>query len=198
MPCVFFSLVGAASAASAAPGWPSTPSRRPPTSPDRGRRLSARSAQLGQRPESGIQSSSEPTPVVITDEIPEGLTVTSVNDENSETGVSGVECTTVGRQVTCVYHGVLTPETCPSAFLAACDSGSVLYLSIGVSVNGHVASESLTNRVTVSGGGAREVSATSTNEVSATPPAFGLASFNFFIDGLTEPPTRKPALTPTS
>jgi hypothetical protein len=184
VPCLFFSLVGVASAASAAPGW-AVDSVAAPThfSPTAGGAY-----QLEVRNSGSVTSqefvNGEPTPVVITDEIPEGLTVTSVDDENSATGVSGVECTTVGRQVTCIYHGVLTPETCPSAFLAACDSGSVLYLSIGVSVNGHVASESLTNRVTVSGGGAREVSATSTNEVSATPPAFGPANFDFFIDGL--------------
>ena len=82
----------------------------------------------------------------------------------------------------CKYPGVVIPEKCPVP-ASACDAGSVLYISIDVSVNNAVASESLTNKVTVSGGGGREVSGAFTNAVSTEPPPFGAARFNFDIDG---------------
>jgi hypothetical protein len=116
----------------------------------------------------------QPTPLVVEDVVPEGLTVL---------GASGAECSTVGQVVRCESPGVLQPESCvtPEQF---CDVSSVLQIAIAVSVNEPVLAEKVTNHVTVSGGGAREVSASSTNTISAAPPAFGPANFNFFIDGL--------------
>jgi hypothetical protein len=106
-------------------------------------------------PESG-----EPTPVVITDTLPAGLTV-------KET--SGAVCATSGQVVRCVYSDAVA-------------AGESIRVSIAVSVD-QGASGPLTNNVTVSGGGAPAVSASQENQIGSGPPPFGLSHFDFYTAG---------------
>ena len=100
------------------------------------------------------------TPVVIRDEVPVGLVVGAV---------TGPNCTVTGQLVECVYGGAVAPD-------------ESLHVSVPVSVEAGV-SGAVTNRVVVSGGGARSVVVSRTNEVSSLLPAFGPSLFSFRIDG---------------
>ena len=116
----------------------------------------------------------EPTPIVVEDEVPVELTIE---------GTSGpATCVVTGQQVRCEYTGALEPQVCVAKG-GGCDAGNLLHISIHVGVAPGF-SGSVTNRVTVSGGGARTVSVSSSNTVAVGPPAFGASNFDFFIDGL--------------
>jgi uncharacterized repeat protein (TIGR01451 family) len=98
--------------------------------------------------------------VTVTDTLPAGVTLDSQ-------GASGLgSCTGAGQVVTCTGSQTIQPsESVP--------------ISIPVDVT--AASGTVTNSVSVSGGGAAQISATATNTISATPAGFGLQRF----DGLT-------------
>jgi uncharacterized repeat protein (TIGR01451 family) len=120
---------------------------------------------------------SEPTrpgePVVVTDVLPEGFT-THV--------IEGPHCSVAGQVVRCEETGVVSPPECRKTEYGECGAGAlqiVIYVSVNAKLSGPV-----TNRVTVSGGGAPEASASSMNLVSAAPAPFGSAHFDFYIDGL--------------
>lgn len=166
--CMFLVILalcaGSASAASAGPGW-TIDSMAVPTdfSASEGGTYEVEVTNAGSvASEETNPVSGKPTPVVITDTVPAELTVA---------GASGLACTTTAQVARCEYPGAVAPD-------------QVLHVLISVSVNNPNASGPVTNRVTVSGGGGHEVSTSSTNPISSTPPPFGAAGFNFFIDGV--------------
>jgi uncharacterized repeat protein (TIGR01451 family) len=59
----------------------------------------------------------------------------------------------------------------------------VVYVTVDENASG-----TLTNSAAVSGGGAPEASTSPKNEIASTPPPFGPANFNFYIDGLDGAP----------
>jgi uncharacterized repeat protein (TIGR01451 family) len=100
--------------------------------------------------------------ITIVDTLPPGLTVTGVGFPGScETGVGAVRC----------------------QYSEAVPVGGNLGLSVSVAVEPG-APETLTNTVSVSGGGGVEVSRSIGNANSARLPSFGFAGFDSFIAGL--------------
>jgi hypothetical protein len=101
-------------------------------------------------------------PVVVRDEVPVGLTVA---------GVTGEGCALpAGRVVTCIDQNTIAPD-------------QSLHISISVGVNQPEAPGPIVNNVTVSGGGAREVSDREENQIALAAPRFGPSRFDFAIDG---------------
>jgi len=114
------------------------------------------------------------SPITVVDEVPAGLTVL---------GTSGpAACSVVGQLVSCEYAGELQPEVCASRG-GGCDAGNALHIVITVGVPPGFSGE-VTNKVVVSGGGARTVSGSWGNTVEEGRPSFGSSYFDFFIDGL--------------
>jgi hypothetical protein len=117
------------------------------------------------------------SPITVTDRLPkEGLTVETIGLFTHAVGGApgpnlGSDCTATSLVVTCELAGV---EVLPD---------EKLELVIGVAVEEPEIPRPLTNEVTVSGGGAAQVSASAENRISPAQPPFGLAGFDFFIDG---------------
>jgi uncharacterized repeat protein (TIGR01451 family) len=157
-------------AATPSPGW-AIDSQAAPTnfSVDPGPRGDVYEVEV--RNAGGVASNGEP--VVVEDKVPAGLTVT---------GAPG-SCTVTGQLVRCEYVQSVQPETCTEAD-TTCGESSRLEVPISVMVDEPAVSGPLTNTVTVSGGGAHTVTATSTNPISSGSPSFGPSNFNFFIDGV--------------
>jgi hypothetical protein len=120
--------------------------------------------------------------VSITDTVPSGLTIKGLElygtalHENSE-GIGADRentrklCVFTGQVVRCTFPGTLAPD-------------QKLELLVFVTVDEPVLAPALTNKAEVSGGGASSVSAESSNEVNASPAAFGISNFEFLISGL--------------
>jgi uncharacterized repeat protein (TIGR01451 family) len=197
----FFSLTGSSQAAvSPSPGWTldsvptpthffSSPSEDKECEIQLGSEVTpcdgyeVTAANAGSLPTSG--------PVTLTDTLPPGVTIkrvtlylventTSNKGENggttvgvwpvNETRYAG-DCSASAQSAQCTFSGVLAPD-------------DWLLLHVYVTVNPGVAQDTrLTNRATVSGGGATAVSASSENEVNQAPAPFGPSRFQFFKDG---------------
>jgi len=165
---VLFVGVGSAFGAVAGPGW-SVDSMSAPTNFGviEGGSYEVEVTNAGSEASWEVEpGTSNLTPVVITDEVPAALTVGTVTDPG---------CSVSGQVVRCVYEGSLAPDRS-------------LHFAIPVSVASPSASGPITNVVSVSGGGAKPVSTSSTSEISSLPPAFGPSRFSFAIDGLNGAP----------
>jgi hypothetical protein len=134
----------------------------------------------------------EPTPVVVSTTLPEGLTVRRVElnrlgRESDSRGISELDlnrlsgdslCAVSARSVVCHYPGLF------AGALPALGPEEELQMTVYVTVN-EGASGALANTAAVSGGGALSVSsAEETTPVSSIAPSFGPANFNFYIDGV--------------
>jgi uncharacterized repeat protein (TIGR01451 family) len=103
------------------------------------------------------EASTDGSPVTITDTLPAGLTLDSAGASGVER-LSSNELSCTG--LTCTYSGVVPTD-------------DVLTLTIPVDVSASAPS-SVTNLITVSGGGAAEVSASTPTAISTASPAWGL------------------------
>jgi hypothetical protein len=114
------------------------------------------------------------SPVTIEDTLPEGVTEKGIVLVSFPSGgiqgesLASQACKVVGRLVSCVL-----PE---ENGLSAVEPDGTLELVVNVTVN-ESQPRALTNTVTVSGGGAPEASASRENQVSSSPPPFGIAAF---------------------
>jgi hypothetical protein len=135
-----------------------------------------------------MNAGSEPTngaPVTLTDTLPSGVTTQSVELLLVETKYRNrITGKTLGREE--IEEG-FGPVVCESEPVVRCTlSGSLppddqLKMVVYVTVNSGVAvGTSLTNRATVSGGGAPTVSAKQTNQVGASQAPFGPSNFAFY------------------
>jgi hypothetical protein len=142
---------------------------------------------------SAMNAGSEPTksgsPVTLTDTLPEGVTVRSVLLYLVKTK-QGAEIT--GRTIKqeaedCSGSGYPSPSesVVQCTFPGAIPPDDQLKMVVYVTVNSGVAEGSrLTNKATVSGGGAPTVSTEQTNEVNSATGPFGPANFGFYKDAL--------------
>jgi hypothetical protein len=119
------------------------------------------------------------TPVTLTDVPPVGVRVREVQfltgQGNTAQNRAEVDCTGKGHPklsepVSCTFSGVLPADEMLRMFV---------YVTVEEEATGP-----LTNRGTVSGGGATGVSTDATNEVSSASPPLGVSSFGFFKDSL--------------
>jgi hypothetical protein len=126
---------------------------------------------------------SDGSPVTIVDTLPQGLVAGSVELFSSAVfGPNGPgEPIDLAARAGCTTAAVVRCELPSEEGLSTVAPDGILRVIIKVSDPG--ASGPLTNKVTVSGGGAPEVKASGENQISSAPPSFGPASFNFFIDG---------------
>jgi hypothetical protein len=174
-------------AAPAAPGW-RVDSVASPTDFSEGENTSCGEEEFGaptcDRYEvTAMNAGSEPTdgsPVTLTDTLPHGVTAQSARlllVENGDglnlTGKSGGE--TVGPVGECLA----VPAQC--TYSGSVPVGDWLLMQVYVTVN-KGASGSLSNVVTVSGGGAPSVSLVRSNPISAVPAPFGVSNFEFYKD----------------
>jgi hypothetical protein len=122
---------------------------------------------------------SDGSPITLTDTPPSGVKVHEVQfftgQGNTAEGHAAEDCTGKGRPkpsepVQCTFSGVLPPD-------------EMLRMVVYVTVD-EEATGPLTNKATVSGGGATAVSTEASNEVSSAAPPFGVSSFGFFKDSL--------------
>src|SRR5450759_612370 len=115
------------------------------------------------------------SPITLTDNLPSGLTAYPVGPNGAEEGIP----VTCSPPATCTFNGPVAP-------------GRTIYMWVPVDVAA-TPPPSVTNQVSISGGGVATVSATSQTPISATPTGFGIQSF----DGATTGPDGS-ALTPVS
>src|ERR1700685_2693476 len=130
----------------------------------------------------GSEPTSESSPVTLTDTLPEGVTAHSAVLYLVEkkygprlTGTTikqGEEDCTIEPVVQCVFPEALPPDDWLKR---------VVYVTVN---NGVPEGTRLTNKATVSGGGAPTVSTEQSNQVSATTAPFGLSNFGFYKDAL--------------
>src|ERR1039458_9765320 len=157
-------LVGAAPAVAAGPAWNVRAIVAPTNLPPGGKGdVFVRATDLG---DMAAEASTEP--IKISAKLPPGLTATSISSSNGTTGDP-------------VFTPQLTCEPIPSLECEATGFGTVLVyasveIEIGVSVAAH-AQSGLPVQMSVSGGGARPVSASDPVTVSATPTKFGVERF---------------------
>jgi len=131
---------------------------------------------------------SDGSTVTIADTLPAGLTVQRI--EFFWSGVGRAELGLEANSNLIPFFegfGIKVCSTVPlqcslPSFPVAPDD--TLRMVVYVTVDDPNASGPLTDSATVSGGGAPEASTSEQNAISSTPPAFGLSSFNFYIDGL--------------
>ena len=117
--------------------------------------------------------------VNVADVVPPGLTVREVRffspavrggPNNVEIDIKGL-CSTASVPVKCEYPLAIQPD-------------ETLRIYLYVTVNDPNASGvPLPNKVTVLGGGAPDVSTSSTNEIASSLPPFGVSNFDFYIGG---------------
>jgi hypothetical protein len=137
---------------------------------------------------------SDGSAVALADTLPAGVTVqkisffwSGISRQGFEDGVDlnqllpelGIPapCTTEPVQCTLPEFGPVEPDDTLQM---------IVYVTVDTGASG-----SLVNWASVSGGGAPEVTTTRQNQISAEPPPFGLANFDFFIDGVDgRPDTR--------
>jgi hypothetical protein len=86
-----------------------------------------------------------------------------------------VQCTFPGAMASAFEEGLGVPSVAPD---------ETLQMATSVTVNDPSAVEAVTNTATVSGGGAREATASEQNQLGAPAPGFGVSGFDFYIDGL--------------
>jgi hypothetical protein len=126
---------------------------------------------------------SEPTdgsPITLTDTLPTGLTVRRVVLESSAfPGVDLVSNSFASCTTTAVVQCEITEP-----FIATVAPDGTLSMNVYVTVDDPGASGPLTNVALIEGGGARSTSTEDANQISSSPPAFGLSNFDFYIDGL--------------
>jgi hypothetical protein len=200
---LFFPLAGSAHAASPAPGW-TVESFATPTS------FSASdSAQCLKDLGTGGQTkrcdvyevtvtnagfaATNGSAVVLTDELPPGLTVRKIEFVWSGRKVNGGEIDLAKEYGLCsavpVASGVPVRCTFPG-FEGGADElyevgpDETLKMLVYTTVDDPAASGVLQNTVRVSGGGAPTVSSGAQNRVGGLAPAFGVSSFDFYIAGL--------------
>ncbi len=113
------------------------------------------------------------TPVRITDTLPAGVTYREGILYDYATGTEDP-----------------TREECgdPCTYSAVIPAGDVLQLNMEVNVPVSMPEGSITNAVTVTGGGAAPVSASTVNAVSGTPAPFAIKEFAFGMTGLDGAP----------
>ena len=152
-------LVFAPGAFAQAPAWNITPTVAPTHLPPGGTAvIHATVANLGDRTAEGSAS-----PILIRDQLPAGITATglSISVGYQSDGASG-ECTLA--TLTCEYK-----EALPAY--------GHLYVTLEVNVAQGVLSGAV-NRITVSGGGARDVSVATPLTISSSPIGFGVEDFS--------------------
>jgi hypothetical protein len=142
----------------------------------------------------GSEPTSESSPVTITDTLPEGVTVQQVSlvlvsktNPNRPTAISGTvigEPEGDGESPAYTADCTQTPPV-QCTFPEAVPPDDWLKMLVYVTVNNGVAEGTrLTNKATVSGGGAPTVSTEQTNQIGAGPAPFGPSNFTFYKDGL--------------
>jgi uncharacterized repeat protein (TIGR01451 family) len=120
--------------------------------------------------------------VVLTDTLPEGVTVQNVallisSFEKGRVNLSSLLCSG-SNPVRCEYPGVF------AGILAPLATNDTMELHIGTTVNNPTHVGLLTNTANVSGGGAPEAVTSTQNRVGEGDAGFGTSSVNFFIDSL--------------
>jgi hypothetical protein len=194
---LFFSLAGSAHAAVAGPGF-TLESIAAPTdfsaADDPFECASAQTDICGNSYEvfamnAGSEPTKEGSPVTLTDTLPPGVTARTVELLLVE-AKSGKKITGMTLQQGQVEEQI-GPVTCTSEPLVQCTlSGSLppddsLKMMVYVTVNnGAQEGTRLTDKATVSGGGAPTVSTEQTNEIDAAPAPFGPSHFSFYKDAL--------------
>jgi hypothetical protein len=168
--CCLIWGVGGASAVAADSGWEVHVSSQPTLiSPLEGGHLAVLLDDRG-----GV-ATGESSPVVVTEQLPEGLVATSGNISAIPGGGSGsCEVRSGGSVLRCVYSGAI-----------AGNAGEILEVVISVAVTNAAATSFITH-TTVSGGDTPEAAVTKVVGVSETAPSSGLASFEigtFGVDG---------------
>jgi hypothetical protein len=122
-----------------------------------------------------VGSRSSEGPVTIADKLPAGVVPVEIEmyekikhaDGNSEIGEGVCSLT----ELKCTYSGPVLP-------------GGELVVEIHVAVTSPLLTGPLVNEATVAGGGASEVSASSSSAVNVGPASFGVAAFSFEADGV--------------
>ncbi|MGA9286253.1 MAG: hypothetical protein WBV85_12515 [Solirubrobacteraceae bacterium] len=110
--------------------------------------------------------------VTIADLLPPGLTVQKISLFSPAIGDIDIGVLCSVSSVQCEYPQAIQPD-------------ETLTMIVYVTVDNLSASGvPLTNKVTVSGGGAPSASDSSTNEIASSTPKFGVSKFDFAIDGL--------------
>jgi hypothetical protein len=125
---------------------------------------------------------SDGSPIVVTDTLPAGLTTKATPlEEDHETGATVWACAPEGagsQEVSCTYTGGVVPAL-----------GQLPPLIVPVQVGAVLPDTRLTNTVTVSGGGAATVQATSRTVVEPTlQPPFGFEGFSDYLADLAGAP----------
>ena len=122
-------------------------------------------------------ASTDGTPVMIADTLPLGLTVQAVqmfwSGERHENTDYSKFCGTLGGSVRCEWPEALAPDKTLTVFIFVTDEPG--------------AGETLTNTVTVSGGGAEEAT-TSVENANGAASSFGVSAFDAFITGVDGQP----------
>jgi hypothetical protein len=181
---LFFLLAGSAHATTPSPGWTVDPVASP-TNFSAANNTHCKETLEFTPPECDTYSvdvinagarATDGSPVRISDTLPEGVTVQSIllfsfppgRNPGEQNLASQAACKLVGRVVSCVLPN--------EEGLSTVEPDGTLQLVVNVTVN-ESQSRALANTVTVSGGGAPEVSASRENQVSSVPPPFGIAAF---------------------
>jgi uncharacterized repeat protein (TIGR01451 family) len=180
-----FLLAGSSSAASPSAGW-ALESFAAPTNFSAADNAKCSTADLGSPDKFACDhylvvarnAGSEPSSgaVTLTDTLPAGMTVRKVQffsgSSNSAQEHAPEDCPPPsGNVVKCTFPGVLAPD-------------EFLRLLVFVGVNEPEVPGAVTNRASVSGGGATTVSVEAGNQVSPVAAPFGFSRFDFFKDGL--------------
>lgn len=185
-------LVAAAPATAAAPRW-EVESLGQPTNFAHGNNLNAyfiTATNIGDGP-------TDEGDVTITDTLPEGMTAACVQfyvgDSTSNFGTCHTSndqtqlCTTAPLQ--CTVTPAALAATLPAGHDPVFEPGEHLTMTVHVDVRASAAGKTLTNSVTVSGGGAPPASTSSSNLVSATPAPFGIQSLALLARNRDAAPT---------
>jgi hypothetical protein len=123
-------------------------------------------------------------PIIITDILPpKGLTAGGIELFSLPPGSDNIQGTNLTAAAGCAASaGVVKCELPEGEDSTVLPDGRLL-LVVEVSVVEPGPAIPLTNEVKVTGGGAADITVTAKNQISAAQPPFGLASFDFFIDG---------------
>jgi hypothetical protein len=123
------------------------------------------------------------SPVVISDTLPEGVTVQKIALFSNAPEALPSE-TNLESEAGCKVTGLVIRCELPAGGQSIVLPDGVLQLNVYVTVDEPGTPRPLVNVASVSGGGALGASISSENNVSERGPPFGLARFDFYIDGL--------------
>jgi hypothetical protein len=140
-------------------------------------------------------AASDGSPVTISDALPAGLTVRRVQFYWTGAAALGPflgPADDLQREFPGKFCSV-SPLRCTLPYAIGPDERVMMVINVAVQPD---AAQELTNTASVSGGGAREVSATTEAGNSETPAAFGLSGFDFLIDGANGLPDTQAAAHP--